>query len=256
MRVDIIAAGLLLTAALLSCSGGGPEGPEPSPIAEADEPVTPTTVPPPAATPPASSFPPGYDPNDTMFRLFSRAGHPAEFTLAALQRVRDVNDTSQVPVIIELMRFLQPGFMQNEAANTLTALTGQRFRGEISGWAEWTEWHGRHAAEYPPPDRYVSWKINLLSLIDPRFSTLLATAESTTRIDLTEAVWGGVGIDGIPPLESAPTLPASAADYLTGADRVFGVSINGEHRAYPLRVVNAHEMANDVLGGEPISLAY
>ena len=39
-------------------------------------------------------------------------------------------------------------------------------------------------------------------------------------------------------------------------DRVFGVSINGEHRAYPLRIVNAHEMANDWLGGEPIALAY
>ena len=39
-------------------------------------------------------------------------------------------------------------------------------------------------------------------------------------------------------------------------DRVFGISINGEHRAYPLRILNPHEMANDVLGGEPIALAY
>ncbi|HIC76097.1 MAG TPA: DUF3179 domain-containing protein, partial [Candidatus Poseidoniales archaeon] len=30
---------------------------------------------------------------------------------------------------------------------------------------------------------------------------------------------------------------------------VFGVTIEGESRAYPLRIVNAHEMVNDVVGG-------
>ena len=37
--------------------------------------------------------------------------------------------------------------------------------------------------------------------------------------------------------------------------RVFGVFINGEHRAYPHRILNAHEMANDVVGGVPFALA-
>ena len=54
-----------------------------------------------------------------------------------------------------------------------------------------------------------------------------------------------------------PRLMAAAdAGYLEPTDRVFGVSINGEHRAYPLRILNPHEMANDVVGGVPISLAY
>ena len=39
-------------------------------------------------------------------------------------------------------------------------------------------------------------------------------------------------------------------------DRVFGVTINGDSRAYPLRIVNAHEMVNDVVGEEPISLMW
>ena len=34
------------------------------------------------------------------------------------------------------------------------------------------------------------------------------------------------------------------------------VSFNGEHRAYPLRILNLHEMANDVVGGVPFALAY
>ena len=49
---------------------------------------------------------------------------------------------------------------------------------------------------------------------------------------------------------------ADEAAYLGLDERVFGVSINGESRAYPLRITNPHEMVNDVLGGEPISLAW
>ena len=37
---------------------------------------------------------------------------------------------------------------------------------------------------------------------------------------------------------------------------VFGVAINGDYRAYPLRILDWHEMANDVVGGEPVALAY
>ena len=51
-------------------------------------------------------------------------------------------------------------------------------------------------------------------------------------------------------------LTPDEAAYLQPSDRVFGVSINGEHRAYPLRVLNAHEMANDVVGGVQFALAY
>ena len=37
---------------------------------------------------------------------------------------------------------------------------------------------------------------------------------------------------------------------------VFGVNINGDARAYPLRILDWHEMFNDVVGGVPVSLAY
>ena len=77
-----------------------------------------------------------------------------------------------------------------------------------------------------------------------------------SRINLFEVAWGGVRPDGIPDLQQAPVVAAGEQEYLQPSDRVFGVSINGEHRAYPLRIVNAHEMANDWLGGEPIALAY
>ena len=37
---------------------------------------------------------------------------------------------------------------------------------------------------------------------------------------------------------------------------MFGIAINGEAHAYPLRILDWHEMANITVGGVPISLAY
>ncbi|MEW6741673.1 MAG: DUF3179 domain-containing (seleno)protein [Planctomycetota bacterium] len=44
--------------------------------------------------------------------------------------------------------------------------------------------------------------------------------------------------------------------YLVSTDRVIGVAIAGEARAYPLRVLNWHEVANDTVGGMPLAVAY
>ncbi len=44
--------------------------------------------------------------------------------------------------------------------------------------------------------------------------------------------------------------------YLVPSDRVIGVEINGESRAYPLLVLNCHEIVNDTLGGVAIAVTY
>lgn len=44
--------------------------------------------------------------------------------------------------------------------------------------------------------------------------------------------------------------------FILDPDRVVGVSINGEARAYPLRVLHWHEVVNDVVGGVPIVVTY
>ena len=189
-----------------------------------------------------------------MYRLHPGRSLIPSLTMAALRDVRERGDKSQVPVIIEMVRFLPAVELWEEAVVTLQELTGQHFT--VYQMNEWAEWLGRNLDDYPPPDRYLSWKINLLALVSPRYGPFLISADDTSRINLTEVVWGGVRPDGIPDLKNPPVVDAGAADYLNPDDRVFGVSINGEHRAYPLRIANAHEMVNDWLGGEPIALAY
>lgn len=197
-----------------------------------------------------------YDPTETMFGIFSGSDHSFEETIAALERAREHGDRAQVPVIIEIMRFWGNAAVDLAYARSLEELTGSDFRGEPSPWAAAMEWLGLHLDEYQPPDEYRRWKAGLLSLIDPRMGEFFTKDSTPARIDLTEVVWGGVRTDGIPDLQDPPTLEAAEASFMRPDDRVFGVSINGEHRAYPLRIINAHEMANDWLGDEPIALAY
>ncbi len=191
-----------------------------------------------------------------MRRLWSLRESDTGNTLAALSDAHENRDRSQVPVILDLMRLIGDRSFREPAAFTLREITGQDFTEGQDGLKSWTEFVGNHLAEYQPPPGYIQWKADLLGVIDTRIKNFLLSATIGQRIDLTEVVWGGVRTDGIPDLRDVPVLEVSEADYLNPDDRVFGVSINGEHRAYPLRIINAHEMANDTLGGEPIALAY
>ena len=213
-----------------------------------------------ATTTSATATPPGpssYDPTLMMYARFPglgpSSGPLAESTLGALEEIELQRDLSQVPVLVEVLGFVPPEERQDIAA-TLRKLTGQDLG--PNQWNEWMEWLGKHRSEYRPPEGYATWKINLMAQLNRRFALLLRTAGETARIDLTEVVWGGVSPDGIPDLRDPEAIPAEQADYLGPDERVFGVSINGQHRAYPLRITNPHEMVNDVLGGEPIALAW
>ncbi|RMF89491.1 MAG: DUF3179 domain-containing protein [Planctomycetota bacterium] len=75
-------------------------------------------------------------------------------------------------------------------------------------------------------------------------------------IPLQEIRSGGPPKDGIPAITNPRTVPAARAKYLTSSDRVIGVVLKGQARAYPLRILNQHEIVNDRLGGVPIAVTY
>ena len=77
-----------------------------------------------------------------------------------------------------------------------------------------------------------------------------------SAIRLDEIDWGGVHVNGIPPLEYPAHLPAGDADYLEDDHVVFGVAAGGENRAYPKRILAWHEMALDRLGGVELTIVY
>jgi hypothetical protein len=62
--------------------------------------------------------------------------------------------------------------------------------------------------------------------------------------------------DSLLPLDHAPLLRAKAATSLTPEEPVLGVQIGDDLRAYPLRVLEEHAVANDTIGGVPVALAW
>lgn len=67
---------------------------------------------------------------------------------------------------------------------------------------------------------------------------------------------GGPGKDGIPALEDPVLVQPAEADYLTHDDLVIGLDVEGVSRAYPLRILVWHEIANDVVGGRAVAVTY
>ena len=233
-----------------------PAGPRPTPtpllaVAEA------TATPAPAA-PPRPTLPPEEkieaDRNALMWE--SLESDPM-FQPDAFASMGASGDRSYIPVLLEWYftpTYFHPAGIE-AILEALRSLTGEAYTSR--DWREWIIWLGEHD-EVTPPTEYVEFKKELFGRIDPDMAALLGEAGQDARIRVEEIVWGGVRKDGIPDLRYPPTIPADdpGAEYLSPGDRVFGVSINGEHRAYPLRIVNAHEMVNDTLGGEPFALAY
>lgn len=223
--------------------------PAPSP------PPTPSPAPSPTdETPPAPSPTPEYDSNRAMRAVFGGLGYAASVRQDTLDEIAARKDASLVPVLVEVMRFAPSARSRDAIARTLAAVAGQPFSGDE--WDLWMEWLGANLADYQPPSDYVAWKENLYSAIDWRFARFLRPAREFSRIDPAEIVWGGVLPDGIPDLRNPKFLAAAEQTFMNPDDRVFGVEINGDARAYPLRIVNAHEMVNDVVGGEPVSLMW
>lgn len=79
---------------------------------------------------------------------------------------------------------------------------------------------------------------------------------SRAVIPLNEIHSGGPPKDGIPALTDPQVLRPQDARYLNDADRVAGVLVGKESRAYPLKILNYHEIVNDKVGGVPIAVTY
>ncbi len=62
--------------------------------------------------------------------------------------------------------------------------------------------------------------------------------------------------DAIPALDGPVHVIAAAADFMDAAESVLGVVVGGEARAYPLALLDWHEVVNDDLGGRSIAATW
>ena len=174
---------------------------------------------------------------------------------AALATIVETEDRRFVAPLVDLLRFLQAGDLYETVVEALATLTGEPLGHDGHPGKAMIEWLGLHPELEPPPG-YAAWKGELLAqVVDGRHRELFPK-DVATRVRLEEVVWGGVKVDGIPALTDPQTIPADEARFLSEGEPVFGVFLGGEARAYPLRILDWHEMANDVVGGRRVTLAY
>lgn len=105
------------------------------------------------------------------------------------------------------------------------------------------------------------WRFPVRFLLSFLFAFLIATPGFAWNYDqhsipIDEIISGGPPKDGIPALTNPNYVPAQKASFLRKNDQVIGTVINGEARAYPLRIMSWHELVNDRIGGLPILVSW
>jgi len=92
---------------------------------------------------------------------------------------------------------------------------------------------------------------------------LMAFGQSLNGFDLRGAAVpiaaieaGGPPRDGIPAIDRPQFVSARQASFLTPGDRVLGLVRNGVTKAYPIRIMNWHEIVNDRFGNEKIVVTF
>ena len=126
------------------------------------------------------------------------------------------------------------------------------------------------ATESPAGSRVGAAKTNAPDKVvepDPNFKDELRSARLSTRVWKTdfsrhsvpfnEILSGGVPRDGIPSIDNPKFIsPETANGWLTDPEPVISFQLNGDARAYPLKILTQHEIVNDQVGGVPVIVTF
>lgn len=90
---------------------------------------------------------------------------------------------------------------------------------------------------------------------------MAASASSRTREELEKeyrsASMRAVARDAFPVLFNPPMGGVAEGDkFIQPNEWVIGISMGGEAKAYPVAVMGFHELINDTLGGQPITVCW
>ena len=99
------------------------------------------------------------------------------------------------------------------------------------------------------------WRDNLSDAGVVRYGWKTEFAYHTVPYD--EIRSGGPPRDGIPPIDTPRFVsPEEADEWLEAREPVVVLELNGDSRAYPLQILMWHEIVNDEVGGEPVTVTF
>ncbi len=79
---------------------------------------------------------------------------------------------------------------------------------------------------------------------------------SNSSLPTEQILRGGPPRDGIPALSDPKLIAAGEADYLKPMSRIVGITLKGQSRAYPIAILNWHEIVNDNIDGQQFAITY
>ena len=179
----------------------------------------------------------------------------------ALNVIADSGDPRLAWPITDLMRFSAGGALDLSLTAAASRLLGIPAPA-ANGWGVLTD----HliAWDMPAPPDYLAAKRAIFTSIVPGWERIFVEGD----VDWRHVSWGGVLIDArpfgetaepcncIPAVDDPETSSAAEATWLADDAVIFGLGVNGEHRAYPRRIMEVREMVNDTLGGRDIAMPY
>jgi hypothetical protein len=168
-----------------------------------------------------------------------------------VDRLAMSGDLRQAWVLVDLLRF-QHATSRDVLVDGLGRLTNHRVPADAAAWRRYAElllhW------DVPAPPGFLDAKRTLYAEIDPAWSGLF---DEEASLDWRRVTWSGVASGDVSALEAPAVVPADqGGDWLPDDEIVFGLLIDGEARAYPHRVLEAHGVVNDALAGRPVALSH
>jgi hypothetical protein len=79
---------------------------------------------------------------------------------------------------------------------------------------------------------------------------------SNSSVDKELILSGGPAKDGIPSLDKPKFVSADKVDFLSPTDRILGMNYQGIVKAYPIKILNFHEIVNDDFEGKPVAITF
>lgn len=237
VRSAAVVAAVLLGAT--ACSAGGPAG---------------TSGSEPAVLPTAPAVPAGAVRPTASQALDQLVAAPLDLDDAAVEVVGRSGDARLAWLLVDLLRFQLDFESDPPLLDGLDRLTGYRAPTDPStvAWVAYADALLRW--DTPAPPGYLDWKRQIYLAVEPAWEPFFDDDAST--LDWRHVMWGGVARDAIAALVDPTTLAANDGSWLPDEDVVFGVVVDGQARAYPRRIMEVHELANDTLGGRRIGIPY
>ena len=130
---------------------------------------------------------------------------------------------------------------------------------EPEAMTEYGYWAGLGVADWLPRE----YRLTIQIPLDAPSPNTTATPQkngfllSGLRIPLEAIQSGGPPKDGIPAINQPKFMTINRGnEYLNASDEVLGVHHEGVAKAYPIKILNFHEIVNDRIGNTPIAVTY